>query len=286
MSNPPADQRSALERAITSFTVTSEDAFEGEVLPDALLVGPPGRLHGGLHPAVRVFAPLERLGVSKTKPLHVSLSLRAAIPLGTATPFTGTLARRDDAFLFRSSFGTAGRLTAEARSELVDAEGGLAAFREEHRACLDVPERKTILARGSVPMRIGEKTVQVVMDEAFFEKPSEVSAYRARDGAFDEASAGVVLDLLGAVAVAAVQKTSLFTTHLALDFHVRAIPRGTALLGLSSIARTEPDLTSGVKPVDVRGTLVPPTRVRVLLADAALETAFVSGIVTVVPVRA
>jgi hypothetical protein len=279
------DHRSALESAIARFQKTEGNAFEGVVTPAPELVGPPGRLNGGLHPALRVFAPLARLGFSATRPLNVSLSLRAAIPLEVATPFTGEA--HDDArgFVFRSSFGLDGRLLASASSVLADPEGGLGAFRDEHAVCTELPELKTILARGSVPMRIGQKTVQVSMDEAFFEKPSEVGAYRTRDGAFDDASAGVVLDLLGAVAVAAVQKTSLFTTHLELDFHVRSIPRGTALLGLSSVARTEPDTTSGVKPVDVRGTLVPPTRVPVLLADASLETAFVSGFVTVVPVR-
>lgn len=40
-----------------------------------------------------------------------------------------------------------------------------------------------------------------------------------------------------------------------------------------------------MKPVEVNGVLVPPTRVPVLLASSDLSTPFVSGLVTVVPVR-
>lgn len=281
----PSAVRRALERVVTRFAHTSHDGFEGAVSPLPDLVGPPGRLHGGLHPMVRLFAPLTALGVSESLPLHVELSLRAALPLGIETPFTGTRTRTEDASGFRveTHFGDEGRLDAEANTSL--REAGLEVFVEEHRACLEAPEIKRILARGSVPLRIGTKTVSAVMDAAFFATPSEVSAYRAHDGTFDEAFAGVALDLLGAVAVAVVHKTHVFTTHLSLDFHVRKVPAGTPLVALSSIVRSAPDATSSVKPVEVNGVLVPPTRVPVLLADAALTTPFVSGTVTVVPVR-
>ena len=275
--------RHALERVVTRFAHTSHDGFEGSVNPLPELVGPPGRLHGGLHPMVRLFAPLTALGVSESRPLHVALSLRAAIPLGVETPFTGTLDEDASGLRVRTHFGHEGRLDAEASTSLRDAALGL--FAEEYRACLEGPEVKRILARGSVPLRIGTKTVSAVMDAAFFATPSEVSAYRAPNGTFDEAFAGVALDLLGAVAVAVVHKTHVFTTHLSLDFHVRKVPAGTSLVALSSIVRAAPDTTSSVKPVEVNGVLVPPTCVPVLLADASLSTPFVSGTVTVVPVR-
>ncbi|MFO0693772.1 MAG: hypothetical protein U0230_09480 [Polyangiales bacterium] len=279
----PSPVRSALDRALVRFDRTSPTTFEGAVAPGPELVGPPGRLHGGLHPMLRLFLPLSKLGVSESLPLHVELSLRAAIPLEATTTFTGDLREDASGLVVHTRFGDQGRLDAEARSTLGDA--GLEAFARDHRECTSEPEVKNILARGSVPMRIGRKTVLMDADTAFFERETEVGGYRTTDGGLDEAFAGVVLDLIGAVAVAAVHKTKVFTTHLSLDFHARKLPPGTTLLALSSIARTFPDTESGVKPVEVNGVLVPPTRVPVLLASSDLSTPFVSGLVTVVPVR-
>ena len=57
------------------------------------------------------------------------------------------------------------------------------------------------------------------------------------------------------------------------------------LLGLASLDRMHADTASRLRPVDVRGTLVPPTRVPVLLTDPAMTTPYVSGFATVIPVR-
>lgn len=280
----PAAVREDLERAITRFARTSDRTFEGEVLPGPALVGPKERVHGGLHPMLRVFLPLARLDVPQTRAVHLELPLRASLPLGVTTPFAGELEVDGESLTLRTRFGTAGKLDAEATTRLGDAD--LARFVDEHRACLRAPERKTILARGSVPTRVGEQTVSLTMDPRFFEaERNEMNAYRTRDGGFDEAFAGVALDLVGAVTVGFQHVTHVFTTHLSLDFHVRSVPRGTPLVAIASVTRATPDAEIDIKPVEVRGVMVPATRVPVLLVDADLRTPIVSGHVTVVPVR-
>lgn len=276
--------RDALDRAVPRFTRPSETTFEGEVLPGAALVGPPGRLHGGLHPMLRVIAPLTLAGIPVTTPVHAELDLRASVPLGETTPFEGELRSSGTDFDFVSRFGREGRLVATAGSQLEASDVGV--FADEYRACASLPEQRNILARGSIPTRVGQQTVSLTMDAGFFAVAgNEMDAYRMRDGGFDEALAGVALDLIGAVAVAFARKTHLFTTHLSLDFHVRRLPTDTPLLATASILRARPDEGSTVKPVDVRGELVPPTRVPVMLTDPLFREPYVTGSVTVIPVR-
>lgn len=276
--------RDALERTFSRFQRTSETTFDGEVHPTAPLVGPPGRLHGGLHPMVRLVEPSILAGLPRETPLRLDLGLRAGIPLDATTAFDGELTRSGDDFDLVTRFGGDDRLVARASSRL----GGfdLAEAHDEYRACTREPEVRNILARGTIPTRVGRKTVSLSMDSSFFAVPDNaMDGYRMRDGGFDEAFAGVALDLIGAVAVAIVHRTHLFTTHLEFDVHRRTIPRETTLVATASIVRAHPDPNSSVKPVEVRGELVPPTRVPVLLTDADFDELFVTGFVTVVPVR-
>ena len=82
MPRPPSIDRSAvrrdLEQAIVGLSVSEHGAFTGTACFGPSLLGPPGRLHGGLHAYTRLLSVWRALHGSL--PARVRLELKFPIP--------------------------------------------------------------------------------------------------------------------------------------------------------------------------------------------------------------
>lgn len=264
--------------------------IEGTVHAGPSLVGPPARLHGGLHSAVRLLLPLSRLIGAETvarTPLALDLIMRRAIGLGVDVPFEGRFHQGEEgAFLLSTRFDGSERLDGTCRSvpSVID-ETARDRFRESLRDDLAVPEEAFIRARGSVPTRVGTRLVSMLLDADFFAVPGlDFAPYVRQDGALDAVFAAVALDVAAACVLGFAIKGRVFTTRFELRVHgaphrdegpyrILADRRSTEVEG-SSIAR-----------VEVAGRSVGETRVEVLFADASLDRVFAHGFVSLVPVK-
>jgi hypothetical protein len=270
-----AELASAFERFEETARTEDEVRFEGRLRAGPALLGPPGRVHGGLHPVLRLLAPLERLtgraGTSRG-PIALECALYRALPLEAPVPFEGTLERRGDGFRLFTRFAETERLDGWARSvDPAEAAIDPAPWREALAEDLAAPEEQTFMARGTVPMRIGTRLVSMTMDEAFFAPPDqELRRYRREDGALDAPFITVALDMLGACAAGFAWRTHLFTTRLDLVL-VREPPRSAEpLLVLGDRRSIGPRAGSTLPAVEVNGVSRGESEVPVILASAGV----------------
>jgi hypothetical protein len=284
-----ADLASAYVRFEETARVDAGVHFEGSLFAGPALVGPPGRVHGGLHPILRLLEPLERLTGRRGSgegPIALDLLLRRALPLETPIPFEGRL-ELDEGFRLFTRFDGTERLDATARSvepekATIDAEPWRAALCE-HLAQSDVT---TFLARGTVPVHFGRRLASMKLDEAFFAPPDqELARYRRVDGTLDDAFMTVALDFIGACAAGFTWRSPLFTSRLELIL-VREPPKDAGpLYALADLERMGPRADSTLPGAEINGVLRAETDVPVLLATEGLEQVFAHGVVAVYPAK-
>ncbi len=284
--------RAELRDCIRSIDVTTRAdglrTFTGTAFAGASLVGPPERVHGGFHAAIRLLAPLARvLGEDPLAggPLALDLVLRRPLALESSIPFEGELAVTPDGFALTTRFDGTDRLKATARrlapgEERIDLEAWRSALAED----LAVPQEYAFEARGTVPTRVGPRFVSMRLDAPFWAKETnELIRYLPPDGALDATFACVALDLVGACTVGYAIRAHAFTTHMSIVL-VDCPPHDTPAWLLGS-RRTVPVPDSTLPGLDVRGTRIPETRVDVLLGSDGLERAHAYGSIAIYPAR-
>ncbi len=288
-----SETRLALTRCLSPLeTVRVSDErtlLRGTIEAGAMLAGPPGRLHGGLHPAVRLLLPHERLvgpRPSGASSVRLELGVRRGITLAGPVPIEGRLEVAPDgsALLATRVDGTErldGTLATVDDDGAIEALAHFAPLLDAYRAA----PKRTIVGHGNLRVEVGERLVTLAITPEWVRDTSvDLVRFLGRGGRVDPVFACVALDVIGAYAQGMNLDTRLYTTHLSLVVGGEAEVRGEGcwLLGDRQGSDVE---ASTIAPVDVRGRWVGEQRISVLLADASLRRAYGYGTVTLVPIR-
>lgn len=293
MSDKRRQLRAAVDAALSPLTVADDSessaTFRGVIHAGPVLRGPPGRLHGGLHPAVRLLAPLAKLTIpeaANTQRIALRAPMRKAIPLETDVPIAGRLVRERDSIRITTRVADSDRLDGELRTLPTDASDEvLARFRALLAEDAGTCTRESVTGYGNLVVGVGPGLVRIAVDDAFAANESiHLASFLAEGPSIDPVFTCAILDVLGAFAIGMNLDTLLYTTEIDVVVHGGAPIGPEGFVGLGSrAARDVPG--SSIPKVSLRGVEVGEQRVEVLLADATLTRAFGYGFVSLVPVR-
>lgn len=223
----------ALDRAIVRIDAHEScdvTVFDGVARFAPVLVGPPGRLHGGLHLAartLRVLAALDRSGETTGKPVRIDVALGKAIPLEADVPFDGALVQHGDGFSLETRFLESDRLTATARAlPRYEAPAWL------DRAALDRglrEEARRIRILG-IPFSITKTLCFVDVLPGAHDEKNDLAKYVRDDGRLDATWVCAALDTCAAVSVGVLWDNHLFTTKASLELSTMPIALDRALV--------------------------------------------------------
>lgn len=270
----------------TSPLADGRIGVRGTLLPAASLKGPPNRLHGGLHAAVRLILPYARVaGGEAAEAVRVSLRMRRSIPLleqatldGTYDPETGTLDTRVD-----GSDRLAGTLRAGPPADTSEVMARFSRLLAEDRA--DGPPDR-VQGQGDLAVDTSRQLVTLPLDaESLLAQRVVLHRFLDKGLVADPVFTAVVLDVLGAYALGMNLDCRLFTTHLELALLGSASLFDGPLLALGS-RHAAPVVGSTLDPVTLDdGRVIGEQRVEVLLTRADFSSAIGHGFVSLVPVR-
>lgn len=248
------------------------------------LVGPPGRLHGGLHAYARTLAVLDRIPAHDprtTYPVRLDLALYRPLPLDESVDFHARYARDERGYELVCDHAEREKLRAIA-TPARDVDPGLAWFRSAYERVRSRPPLHTITAHRDVPVAVHDELLAVELTPAVRGGSPSLARFVGDDGVLGAPVVCVALDLLGAVTQGYAWQSRIFTARIDLVLTAASFASERPLLALSD-RRSEPDAEARVRPAALRdGTLVPPTKVRVLLTDETVSEALAYGTLTLV----
>lgn len=243
---------------------------EGRMRFGADLEGPPGRVHGGLHPLVRTLPILARLLGSSAAPtrIHLDAALGKPLPLEEDVPFDGTF-EAGPPFRLVTRFRDDARLVAEARP-LADGDiptgDELARVADVLHAAASEPfESMRVIG---VPYRIAQSAVTLdLRDRSAIETTSHLARCLG-EGAPGLVAFATQLDALGASGRGVAMRHPHFTKHISLAFDLDGLAGTTPLVLLAD--RTTVEEVAGAV-VHVKGRDYPGARVHAyaLAADGS-----------------
>lgn len=277
----------ALARAIVRLDAHEHcdvTVFDGVARFDPVLVGPPGRLHGGLHLAARtltVLDALERHGPGTRGPVQIDVSLGKAIPLDTEVVFDGALVAHDGAFTLETRFLESNRLKATARS--------LDAYAPPERFDRARIERE--LASPGRKIRIFDMPFVLTPSYVYVDVPTVQDPPMAELAQYAESNANVgapfvcaALDTVAAVGLGILWDNHLFTTHALVTMDTLPIAANDPLIVIAMLAEATAVENSGFTSVRVGERELVTTRVPVVLAKRAGLVPVAHGIFELHPV--
>jgi hypothetical protein len=270
--------------------------FRGTMMFAPALVGPPGRVHGGIHPLVRTLPILARLQGAERRRQRIRLdaSLQKALPLETLVPFEGTYAEGGAGYRLETRFLDTDRLLATASDPPAGALLGgpeLARFRDVFEASQAGP---------AFPLRVLGVTYQITGAAVTLDLASLGAHAHAHEHALDPAShlhrcllddgaLGLTalctqLDAVGATARGALMRHPQFTRHITLSFDLEGLTAGAPLLLLADRTTIEEDTSPDAPTVEVKGKRYGSARVEVVAADPSFSRCYAHGFVQIHPV--
>lgn len=264
--------RSDLQQAIQEIVPAPDGAFTGAACFGPALVGPPGRLHGGLHAYARLVSVWQALRGSLPGPVRLQLDILHPLRLGERCPFTGRLDgdRLETRFLAHPGLGavlTPGVSVPPAR---------LARFAALLEA--DRPQ-STLMAAGTVETHIGSHLVRMQAGSpAGLDGGDAVARFLPLDGPADMVWSCGTLDLLAAVVQGFGWRSHVFTVRMDLTVLSAEVSGPVVLLG---DRETRIDAAVSLPPLAGR----PARAVSVLMADPGLRSVHAWGEVTLYPAR-
>lgn len=286
------DERSSLDRAIASsideLTLDPADSrrFAGTMRLSPALTGPPGRVHGGIHPILRTVPILERLGVTAgpLRRIRVDAALQKALPIGTTARFDGHLESTDDDFILETRFLESDRLVARATRP---AEGPLAnpgdLARLRDRFAVAQEESRSITRIVGIEY---EHTPSLVwLDLRTTESIRSVAHVR---GSFSEsqgfglAAFSTQLDSVGVLARAEALRHPHFTTRIEVSIDLDGVGPTTPILVLAD--RSAIESVPGSPTVEVNGAAIGTVRSQAFAVDASFTRCFARARITMHPI--
>lgn len=284
-----------LDQSLQQFEpgVRSRASYEGRMkFDDLALMGPPGRLQGGLHCVGRLFPILRRIAEHRDKetfPCAFHANLGKAIPLFETVTFTAEYhSSEKPGWALTTRFMETDRLNAALWSmsnrTLLSPDAWLD-WRRRYEEQRDSPERENLILFGTNYQRTED------LMWCTFGPNSENAHTRAQDRfAVDEGSYGLSfvcyhLDILGALAQRrATEWSPHFTTHVSLALATERLPRDRKLLAIGDRSGLRPSRLSRLRPVHVDGEMRGTTTTGVLLTDESFSTVYSYGWVSVHPI--
>ncbi len=277
-----------LLRTGTELRVTSEGdtiSFEGIGRYGARCVGPPGRLHGGLHPIARLFVPAEQLlGRRALGSVDGTLTLRRGIALDEPVGFTGTLRSGDD-FVLETRFDDTPRLDGSLRAR-PDARLLPAEEVARLRALADRSEARRVIPVRGIEFHQAEDVIHCELGPGHtHEDDRDVFRYLEADGSAGAAYLLVALDAVGAISRGMAWDTPVFTVAFAFSFGASwPVPFGTSMRAIVDLAKGGPRPDLGLHPGSPEeGDAYTCDAVVALIPDGA-DDAIATATVTVHPV--
>lgn len=258
--------------------------FEGSMKFDNMaLMGPPGRLQGGLHCVARTFPILHRIETHKKKrmfPCAINVRLAKAIPLFQEVPFTATYSEGENGWWLTSRFLKTDRLDAAAwqlpnRPLLSETE--IARWKAAHRQALEEKTRQEVRIMGLDYVGTSELFWGIVPAGSPHDKKSPVHRFLTREGKLSLAFLCYHLDIVGAIALAVQLQQPRFTTHVALTIAGDTIPTDETLLFIADRSSEEPDKHSKARPVTIRGEKYGTSILETLLVNESFTKVYGHG---------
>jgi hypothetical protein len=273
-------------RAMTPHLDGDVVRFEGTMVFAPELEGPPGRVHGGIHPLVRTLPILARLRGDGGLPTRIAIdaTLGQALPLGTEVAFDGTYVDGEDGPVLTTRFLASDRLIATATNPRADdLPAGPALERLSRLFAQSEDEAPQSLRIMGVPYRVTPSLVLMdVRTRAEVEPSSHLAHCLTEDGKLGLTALCTQLDAVGASARGVTVRHPHFTKHITLAFDLAGLEDTTELRLFGD--RTSIREIEGGGTVTINGVEWPGGIAEVVAADARFERCFAHGFVTSHPV--
>lgn len=272
---PPAhrpDVRRDLDQVVHSLQTTADGQFSGDAHFGSSLVGPPGRLHGGLHAYTRLLSVWAALDGALPDFVRLELDLLQPLRLDTRSPFRGSF----DGSVLQTTFLEDRRLSGRATRLSSLPAGPSTRLRT---LLVDNPLQMQLDAAGTVPVELGQSVAAIrAPSPAAADRGNTLARYLTLDDSADAVWACTALDLLAAVVQGVAWQSHVFTVRMDLSIATHPTDRSVCLLADRT---TTPDSLVRLAPVSKGG----PMKVAVWMGDADLHTTYAHGDITLYPAR-
>ncbi len=282
--------RAVLESLRSFETEPHEEAlrFRGTMNFGPELEGPPGRVHGGIHPLVRTLPILARLRPDDLARSRVTIdaSLQKALPLATDVDFDGTYRALDEGFELRTRFLGSERLSAVAHEPRVgELPGGEALARFAALFARGEEEPGHEIKVLGTPYRVCDSTIVLdLRSRASIAQGSHLARCLHDDGSLGFTALCTQLDAVGATGRGARMRHPHFTKHITLAFDLEGLTADTPLLLIADRTTIVEDDAPDAPKVEVKGNLYGSATVEVVAVRADFQRCFAHGFVTAHPV--
>lgn len=274
-----ADLRRDLAAAVTSLSTEPDGSFSGAACFGPALIGPPGRLHGGLHAYVRTLQLLDAVLPGTVGPKRLWLDLLKAIHLEQPVPFSGQATGGDD-WRLTTRFLDSDRLRAGVARGGTAPEGLLERFAALRAADTG---QVSFMAANTVPVRSGSALISMEAERpGLLDHGDPLNRFLTPDGAADAVWMCGALDFLAAVVQGFGWHRHVLTVRIELTLAAERIAGPVLLLG---DRKTWPDPRVSLPRVEVNGEMKGPHAVSVLLTEPTLSEAYAWGEITLQPAR-
>lgn len=267
--------------------------YKGQMKFDNLaLMGPPGRLQGGLHCVGRLFPILRKISEhpdEQTFPCAFYTRLGRAIPLFEEIDFTATYhSTTEQEWRLTTRFQGTDRLNAALWSiknrDLLSPDAWRP-WQERFEAACNSDKREDLVLFGTSYQRTED-----LMWCSFGPNPDDTELKSLQRFAVSDSDYGLAfvcyhLDILGALAQRKTMEwTPHFTTHVSLALAGDRVPRDRKLIAIADRSGMRPDPLSALRPVSINGQERGTTTTGVLLTDETFSTVYAYGWVSVHPI--
>jgi len=266
--------------------------FRGEMkFAHQALMGPPGRLQGGLHCVARIFPLLRRISVhehASTFPCRIYVRLEKGLPLHETVPYEANYFRSDGGvWWINSRFCGTDKLDAGAWSvgdnHLLDPTHWTA-WRDRFAVASKNPSRQMSQVMAT-EYEHADDLFWTITDPGKVRMPgSMLRLFEAGEGYFSVAFICFYLDIIGALSKALEGYRPQFTTQVALEISQEKVPVGEPLIVIADRSSRRPAEHSRARPVEVNGELQGTTIVQTLLASRDFSKVYAHGWVATHPI--
>lgn len=273
-------------RALTLRREGDLTRFAGTMFFSPALEGPPGRVHGGIHPLVRTLPILARVRGEGALPerVWIDAELGQGLPLSTEVSFEGSYVEDGAGLALTTRFLESDRLVATAK---VPSGGGLSAGdaleRFRRLFALSEGEEGQDLRVLGVPYRITPSVVLLdLRSREGIEPRSHLARCFGEDGAVGLTALCTQLDAIGATARGVLMRHPHFTRRITLGFDVSGLEAETPLLLIAD--RTGIREVEGSARVVIDGVGYGGAITEVIAVDAGFQRCHAHGFVASHPV--
>lgn len=254
------------------------------------LMGPPGRLQGGLHCVARIFPILRRIERhehNRTFPCRIYVRLEKGLPLNEEVPFTASYHQTDRGHWWMTSrFSGTDKLDAGAWSvadtSLLHPEKW-ESWRERFQKVSADPGRRIQKVMTTEYESSGDLFWCRITPEQMQTPAAMLRVFETGDGQYSAAFICYYLDVIGALAKATEGFHPQFTTQVSLEIAQERIPATEPLIVIADKSTRQPARHSRAKPLEMGGELHGTTLIQTLLASGDFKRIYAHGWVAAHP---